>query len=145
MKVATLSNHRLFVLRKKTFYFINELKRQKIKNIIPAEIECCIVNVSSNDCKYVIAEHKPISVGYIWQGNFKHYFGLDCIKRFSSDQFDIETENSFKSNEKIIFNKEDKLYLKTNDTCYICSKTSINKVRDHCHKTGKYRGLACKI
>ena len=84
-------------------------------------------------------------MGYIWLGNFKHYFGLDCIKRFSSDQFEIETENNFKSNEKIIFNEEDKLNHETNDTCYICSKTSINKVRDHCHKTGKYRVLACKI
>ena len=35
--------------------------------------------------------------------------------------------------------------MKTNNTCHICSKTCINKVRDHCHETGKYRGPACKI
>ena len=58
--------------------FINEQKRQNIKNIKTADIECCIVNVSSNSCKYVKARHIPISVGYIWQRNFKHYFGLDC-------------------------------------------------------------------
>ena len=40
---------------------------------------------------------------------------------------------------------EDKLYHETNNTCHICSKTCINKVRDHCHETGKYRGPACKI
>ena len=40
---------------------------------------------------------------------------------------------------------EDKLYHETNNTCHICSKICINKVRDHCHETGKYRGPACKI
>ena len=50
------------------------------KNVITADIECCIVEVATNDCKYVTAEHIPISVGYIWQGNFKYYIGLNCTK-----------------------------------------------------------------
>ena len=66
--------------KKKKITFINEHKRQNIKNIITADIECCIVEVVTNDCKYVIAEHIPISVGYIWQCNFKYYFSLDCIE-----------------------------------------------------------------
>ena len=138
--------------KKKHITFINEHKRQNIKNTITADIECCIVEVSTNDSKYVIAEHIPIAVGYTWQGNFKHYFGLDCIKRFARDLLEIETENNFKHNEKMIFTEEDKLYHETNNTCHICSKTCINprsgytdKVRDHCHETGKYRGPACKI
>ena len=45
----------------------------------------------------------------------------------------------------MIFNEEDKLYHENNNTCHICSKTCINKVRDHCHETGKYRGPACRI
>ena len=45
----------------------------------------------------------------------------------------------------MIFTEEDKLYHETNNICHICSKTCINKVRDHCHETGKYRGPACKI
>ena len=45
----------------------------------------------------------------------------------------------------MIFNEEDKLYHETNNTSHICSKTCINKVRDHCHGTGKYRGPACRI
>ena len=51
--------------------------------------------------KYVLAEHIPIIVGYIWQSNFKYYFGLDCIKRFARDLLEIETENGFKRNEKM--------------------------------------------
>ena len=142
----------MFVLRKKHITFINERKRQNVKNIITAGIECCIVDprsgftdVSTNDLKYVIAEHIPIAVGYTWHGNFKHYFGLGCIKRFARDLLEIEIENNFKHNEKMIFTEEDKLYHETNNTCNICSKTCINKVRDHCHETGKYRGPACKI
>ena len=131
--------------KKKKITFINEHKRQNIKNIITADIECCFVEVATNDCKYVIAEHIPISVGYIWQGNFKYYFGLDCIKRFASDLLEKETENNFKRNKQMIFNEEDQLYLETNNTCHICSKTCFNKARDHCHETGKCRRPACRI
>ena len=84
-------------------------------------------------------------MGYIWQGNFKYYFGLDCIKRFANDLLEIETVNNFKRNKQMIFNEEDKLYHETNNTCHICSKTCINKVKDHCHEICKYRGPACKI
>ena len=104
-----------------------------------------MMQVSTNDCKNVIAEHIPIAVGYTWQGNFRHYFGLGCIKRFARDLLEIETGNNFKRNKQMIFTEEDKLYHETNNTCHVCSKTCINKVRDHCHETGKYRGPACKI
>ena len=143
----------IFILRKKHITYINEHKRQNIKNIITADIERCIVEVSTNGYgeawsethKYVIVEHIPIAVGYTWQGNFKHYFGLGCIKRFARDPLEIETVINFKLNKQMIFNEEDKLYHETNNTCHICSKTCINKVRDHCHETGKYSGPACKI
>ena len=100
--------------KKNNITFINEHKRQNIKNFITADIECCIVEVASNDYKYVIAEHKPISIGSICQGNFKYYFGLDCIKRFARDLLEIETENNLKRNEKMIFAKEDELNHETN-------------------------------
>ena len=35
-------------------------------------MECCIVEVATIDCKYVIAEQITISVGYIWQSNFNY-------------------------------------------------------------------------
>ena len=71
--------------------------------------------------------------------------GLDCTKRFARDQLEIERENGFRRKEKMVFNKEDKIYHETKNTCLICGKICINKVRDHCHETGKYRGPACKI
>ena len=75
--------------KKNKITFINEHKRHNIKSIITTDIECSIVNVSSNDCKQVRAQHIPISVGYIWQGSFKYYFGFDCIKRFARDLLGI--------------------------------------------------------
>ena len=89
--------------KKKHITFINEHKRKNIKNIITADIDFCIVEVTTNDCKYVIPEHIPIAVGYTWQVNFKHYFGLGCIKRSARALLEIETENNFKHNEKMIF------------------------------------------
>ena len=135
----------MFVL-KKHITFINKHKRQNIKNIITADIKCCAIDVTTNNCKYVIDEHIPISVGYIWQSNFKHYFGVDCIEKFARDLSEIETQKNFKLNEKMIFNKEDKLYHETNNIfCHICGKLCIKKLRDHCHETVKYRGPACKM
>ena len=58
--------------KKKKITLINEHKRQNLKSIITADIEYCIVEVATNGCKHVIAEHIPISVSYIWQCNFKY-------------------------------------------------------------------------
>ena len=40
--------------------------------------------------------------------------------------------------------KHDKLKFIDADTCYLCygEFTKTNKVRDRCHRTGKYRGAA---
>ena len=51
--------------KRKKITFINEHKRQNMKNIITADIECCVTKVSTSTSKYVIAEHIPIIVGYI--------------------------------------------------------------------------------
>ena len=45
----------------------------------------------------------------------------------------------------MIFTEEYKLYHNANDICHICNKNCVNKVRDHSHQTGRYRGPACKI
>ena len=106
--------------------FINEHKPQNVKkNVITDDIECCVVDATKNNRKFVIAENIPKSVAYIWQSNFKYYFGLDCNKRFDRDLLEIETENSFKRIEKMVFKKEDKIYQETNSTCHICGKTVI--------------------
>ena len=114
-----------------------------MKNIITADIEYCVIDVTTNNCIYEIAEHIPISVVYIWQGNLNYCFGLDCIKRLARDLLEIQTENNIKRNEKMIFNKKTNYIMKS--ITLVIYAACINKVKDHCHETGKNRGPACKM
>ena len=68
----------------------------------------------------------------------RSYFGPDCIKDYFRDLLEIETK-------ALLFTEEDKMYHDAKDICYICNKNCVNNVRDHCHKTGRYRGPACNI
>ena len=83
----------------------------------------------------------------------KNHILVQTIKDYLKALLETVTENNLKLNKPMglqpcyamIFNKEDKLYHEANNTCHICGKTSINKLRDHCHETGKYRSPACNI
>ena len=65
------------------------------------------------------------------------------MKRFCKDLRDHATKIiHFKKKTMIPLTKEEDNYNKEN-ICYICKKDFNNdKVRDHCHFTGKYRGVA---
>ena len=48
-------------------------------------------------------------------------------------------------NRKLIMNEEEEYFFQQNNSCWICEKLIDNddeKVRDHCHITGKFRGAA---
>ena len=45
----------------------------------------------------------------------------------------------------MLFTEEDELYHDADDICHICNKNCVDKVRDHCRQTGRYRGPACII
>ena len=88
----------------------------------------------------------PISVGFSWgNGYYKDYFGTDYFKHFVKDLLDTESKYKIMRNKPMIFTTEDELYHKANNICHICRKQCINRVRDRCHKTGKYRGPECVI
>ena len=79
----------------------------------------------------------------------KIFFGSKCINEFL--QWVFRTKPLCNKIIKTHFNKEllmteedEEIYNNTN-ICWICSKEiTENKVRDHCHITGKYRGAAHK-
>ena len=51
--------------------------------------------------------------------------------------------NEFKFPKKMIFKKQDKKNFESATDCHICDKPlGSDRVRDHCHITGKYRGAA---
>ena len=73
-----------------------------------------------------------------------YYRGEDCMKRFCKDLKDHATKIiDFKKKTMIPLTKEENDNFNKENTCYICKKDFNNdKVRDHCHFTGKYRGAA---
>ena len=52
----------------------------------------------------------------------------------------------FKINKRIIISEEEENQFQSTNNCMYCNKVFENdKVRDHCHFTGKYRGASCYI
>ena len=97
-----------------------------MKKVIYSDIECYMdsINKKLGDNTYKIFDHVSIAIGFSWNGDYKSYFGPDCIKDYVKDLLEIETEINFKLNKPIIFNKEDNLY-DINNTCHICNKPCI--------------------
>ena len=112
---------------KKQIKFKNHYKQQEVKNVIYSDIECYIdsINEKIGNNTYKISDHVPLAIGFSWNGDYKTYFGPDCIKDYVKDPLEMETENNFKLNIPMIFNKEAKLLHEANNTCIICVKTSI--------------------
>ena len=148
---------KIFCPKLKQIKFKNQHKQQEVNNVIYSDIEC---NMKGTDEKigsniYKISEHVPIAIGYSWHSkdevlskdevNNRSDFGPDCIKDYVRDILEIETKHSIEINKAMLSTEEDKLYHDANDICHICNKNGVNKVEDHCHQTGRYRGPACNI
>ena len=141
-------------------------KQQELANVVFADIECYLegMNRSIGDKMFVISKQVPISVGFSWGSAslvtltkseapfnndcYEDYFGTDCIKHFLKD-LDIESNYNInligaawsKTHKPMILTSEDQLYHYAKIICRICDKQSINKVRNHCQKTGKIQML----
>ena len=79
----------------------------------------------------------------------KLFFGSDCINTSSQWFFEIKKHcnNIIKNhfNKKLIMTKADEENYNNTNTCWIyTAEITENKVRDHCHITGKFRGVPHK-
>ena len=84
--------------------------------------------------------------GVIESGYYESPLGYDNVEWFVNEIRNIEKKMAFyfkNTKEHIILTKENEEDFKNNNICRFCEKEILSdKVRDHCHLTGKYRGPA---
>ena len=88
------------------------------------------------------------------KNKFNYYRGDDCMKKFCKDLREHSTKIiNYEKKKMIPLTTKEELYHNRQKVCYIYKKEFDNndndkkqqKVRDHCHYTGKYRGAAHNI
>ena len=86
------------------------------------------------------------------QKKLNYYGGEDCMKKFCKDLRTHATKIiNYEKKRMMPLTIKEKIYHNKQKICYICKKEFDNndkrqqKVRDHCHYSGKYRGAAHNI
>ena len=149
-------------------------KSIKIPFTIYADLECLLEKISTcqNDPNKLsttkINKHTPSGYSIFTNSSFdesknkiSYYRGDDCMKKFCKDLREHSTKIiNYEKKKMISLTTEEKIHYNKQKVCYICKKEFDNidttgssslehkkqqKVRDHCHYTGKYRGAAHNI
>ena len=131
---------------------------------IVANFECMNIPINDDDNDHVTDKlfvNKPIAIGYnivkhpdydnliLEKDGYNKYFGEDCVEWFINEMMEIEAymKNYFKNEIEINLDTIPKSLDQT--TCWLCEKEFKLKdvkenpfVKDHCHLSGKFRGLA---
>ena len=140
-------------------------KSMKVPFIIYADLECLLekmstcINNPNESSTTKINKHTPSGYSIFTSCSFdesrnklNYCRGKDCMKKFCKDLKEHATRIINYEKKKIIpLTKEEKINYHYQQICYICKKEfdksdkKHHKVRDHCHYTGKYRGVAHNI
>ncbi|KAL0809898.1 hypothetical protein ABMA28_002311 [Loxostege sticticalis] len=131
---------------------------QDVPFVIYADFETILepYSESTGACTAKVQKHLPAAFAYYIVCNYDNsrnhlvtYRGTDCATVFvKSLKKDIKKiykliKSASESPVPIIYDEEDQKNFERADNCYLCSHLLIDdKVRDHCHFTGKYRGAA---
>ena len=137
-----------------TFSWKDQLKFEDYHMKVPvpirvyADFEC--INQPQKDPK-VLFKQIPIAVGYYVIspfGNYYYsYFETDCTKWFVNRMLTLEkiTSKYFKTKLELEMSQEE-VQFQLAEECWLCENPlEGEKVRDHDHLTGKYRGAAHNI
>lgn len=138
--------------------FKNYERKQNVPFVIYADFETMLqpfqgcepnpINASTTN----LQRHVPVAFAYYVvcsvderYNRFISYRGEDCVSKFvSSLHRDMaEIHEVLATTIPIKFSKQDAEDFKTSSKCHICHNFLWNdRVRDHCHITGRYRGAA---
>ena len=140
--------------------FKNYLHAEKVPFIIYADTECSIKPVQicepdpKNSYTKKYQKHEAISYSYlikcfddnVYEPRLRSYTGVDAMGKFveslEKDVREIANIPAVPYGEMIITDEE-KEQCKKATKCWICNKELVkDKVMDHCHFTGRYRGAA---
>ena len=138
-----------------TFSWKNQLKFEDYYMKVPvpirvyADFEC--INQPQKNPK-VLFKQIPIAVGFYVISPFGNkcnsYFGTDCNEWFVKEMLILEQEANkyFKTNLELEMSQEEEVQFEQAEECWLCEEPfTEDKVRDHDHLTGKYRGAAHNI
>ena len=139
-----------------TTKFINHNKQIPIPFKIYADTECFLKRTNSYEGEHTIKyqEHIPNSIGaklVCIDDRFTLpsiiFKGKDCINKFITWVLDKQrwtkqiTKQYF--HKRLIMTNEDEKIYNNSHICWICKQElNTDKVRGHCHATGKFRGAA---
>ena len=141
---------------KSTLEFKNYFKQLDVPFVIYADSECIFENIQTcipNECMSsttLVDRHIPYAFFYFIKCNFdqslnslRMFVGLDSPKKLVESLVnDVKylSENFIKVIKPMTpLTERENLDFITNNTCHIINE---NKVKDHCHLSGKYRGPA---
>ena len=122
-------------------------------------------NNPDKSCTEKKATHRPSGYSLVTccsfdksKTEYKYYRGEDCMKMFCKDLKDQAMKIiNYEKKEMIPLTDKEKESYENQKICHICEKEfcidednkkefrKMQKVRDHCHYTGKYRGAAHSI
>ncbi|XP_072375301.1 uncharacterized protein [Diabrotica undecimpunctata] len=139
--------------------FKNFNHKERVPFVIYADLESILTkfNDNNNNLKSCLTEkHEAFSIAYYFKCSYddslsylQTYTGRDCqtwfVRELKEIAMKIYRENLFQKFQKVISltDKEQKDFNST-FICHICSKPidKSEKVRDHCHITGQFRGAS---
>ena len=91
---------------------------------------------------YIISELEDV----LKNGYYESPSGYDNVDWFVKEVINLENKMAFyfkSTKKKFVMTEDDEEDFKNNNICRFCEKEILSdKVRDHCHLTGKYRGPA---
>jgi hypothetical protein len=133
-------------------------RKIKVPAVIYADFESLITKPNKTDFgenTTAIAELPPCSYAFNIVSDYPELnFGLELYRGDGSENVVVRFLKSLlfygdiikqilQKNTPMIITEEQEKQFQECDICYLCEKPVVNKVRDHDHITGFYRGCAC--